>query len=247
MLYLEAATLPLAAMTAAIGLYAELKLPPPWTPSTDNNDKQKEEKKTTKQMLPLVIYGAASAVGAFAIQFAQKSDIHPIIAIAGNGEKFVETLIDRSRGDTIVDYRKGGDAVVQGIKDALNGEKLCYAFDAITGHDSYVNIAKVLEQGKDVGHLTVVLPVEENKKGLLESFDITMTFVGKVHGEYKDFGFVYFRLMAYGLQQGWLKAHPQEIVKGGLAGIEGALKNLKAGKASAVKYVFRIADTPGVS
>ena len=242
-LYPEAATLPLAAMTAAIGLYAELKLPPPWTPTTNSDDKQEKQQ---QQVLPLVVYGAASAVGAFAIQFAQKSDIHPIIAIAGRGEKFVETLIDRSKGDTIVDYRKGDDAVVQGIRDALKGKKLCYAFDAITEHNSYVNIAQVLERGKDVGHLTVVLPIKE-KEEVLQGFDKTTTYVGKVHGDYKDFGFVYFRAMGYGLQQGWLRAHPQEVVEGGLAGIEGALKNLKEGKVSAVKYVFRIADTPGLS
>jgi hypothetical protein len=31
-----------------------------------------------------------------------------------------------------------------------------------------------------------------------------------------------------------------------LEGVEEALKDLKAGKASAIKYIFRIADTPGV-
>lgn len=237
---IEAATLPLAAMTAAMGLYAELKLPPPWTPATDSASQQ------VKTQGPLVVYGAASAVGAFAIQFAQKSNIHPIIAIAGRGERFVETLIDRSKGDTIVDYRKGNDAVVQGIKDALKGEKLHYAFDAISEHNSSVNISKVLQPRKDAGHLNVVLPIRDHKD--LEPFDTTVTFVGKVHEqEYKDFGFVYFRAIGYGLQQGWLKAHPQEVVKGGLAGVQGALTSLKEGKASAVKYVLRIGETPGLS
>ena len=161
----------------------------------------------------------------------------------------METLIDRSKGDTIVDYRGGDDAVVQGIKDALKGEKLHYAYDTIGEHNSYVNIAKVLEQGREISHLTITLPVSKEKE-VLEQFDSSMTYVGKVHSEddgYKDFGFVYFRTMGYGLQQGWLKAHPQELVKGGLAGVEGGLKNLRDGKASAVKYVFRIAETPGLS
>lgn len=230
-------------MTAAIGLYAELKLPSPWTPAASPATAAQQAKP-----LPLVVYGAASAVGAFAIQFAQKSNIHPIIAVAGRGEAFVETLIDRTKGDTIVDYRRGDDAVVQEIKDALKGKKLHYAYDAIGEHNSYVNIAKVLEPGRDVSHLTVVLPVSKQKE-VLEQIDSSMTFVGKVHSDdaYKDFGFVYFRAMGRGLQQGWLKAHPQEVVKGGLAGVEGALKNLKDGKASAVKYVFRIAETPGLA
>jgi len=43
-----------------------------------------------------------------------------------------------------------------------------------------------------------------------------------------------------------LKPHPHVVVEGGLAGIEKALTDLKEGKASAIKYVFRIRDTPGV-
>jgi hypothetical protein len=42
------------------------------------------------------------------------------------------------------------------------------------------------------------------------------------------------------LADGWFKGHPFEIRKGGLGGVEGALADLKAGKASAVKYVFRV-------
>lgn len=67
---LEAAAVPLAAMTAAIGLYAKLGLPQPWTPATEP--------------IPLLIYGAASSVGAYAVQLARKSNIHPLICVAGN-------------------------------------------------------------------------------------------------------------------------------------------------------------------
>jgi len=57
---------------------------------------------------------------------------------------------------------------------------------------------------------------------------------------------VYSRYLARGLQSGWFTGHPLEIVPGGLGGVEQALRNLKDGKASAVKYVFKIADTEGV-
>jgi NADPH2:quinone reductase len=45
----DAATLPLAAMTSAIGLHQRLGLPTPWSPA--------------KEEIPLVVYGGASAVG----------------------------------------------------------------------------------------------------------------------------------------------------------------------------------------
>src|SRR5262249_10932479 len=61
-----------------------------------------------------------------------------------------------------------------------------------------------------------------------------------------DFAYVISRFFSHGLQKGWLKAHPAEVVPGGLGGIQIALQNLKAGKASAIKYVFRIEDTEGV-
>lgn len=86
----EAATIPLAAMTAAVGLFVRMNLPQPFVPAS--------------KPLPLLIYGAASAVGAFAIKLASRSNIHPLICVAGKGAAFVESLIDRSKGDVIVSY-----------------------------------------------------------------------------------------------------------------------------------------------
>lgn len=140
----EAAAIPLAAMTAAIGLYLRLALPEPWRPATEP--------------IPLVIYGAASAVGVYAIQLARRSNIHPLICVAGRAKDYVETLIDRSKGDTIIDYRNGDEAVVAGLKKALEGRPLLHAFDAVSEKGSYVNLSKVLEKGAKI---TLVLPGKE--------------------------------------------------------------------------------------
>ncbi len=114
----EAAAIPLAAMTSVVGLYSRLGLPQPWAPA--------------KEPIPLAIYGAASAVGAYAIQLAKRSQIHPIICVAGNSVDFVETLIDRSKGDTVIDYRAGDEAVVAGLQKALEGRPLLHALDAVS-------------------------------------------------------------------------------------------------------------------
>ncbi|KAI1798848.1 GroES-like protein [Daldinia bambusicola] len=223
----EAAAIPLAAMTSAVGLYIRLGLPQPWTPATGP--------------IPLIIYGAASSVGAYAIQLAQKSNIHPLICVAGKSQAHVESLIDRSKGDTIIDYRDGDDAVVEGLKKAAGGSKLSYALDATSEHNSYVNISKVLSEGAKI---TTVLPPQNYEFPAGVSHSITS--VGSVHSDAKDFGFVYFRYLGRGLQEGWFKPQPQVVVPGGLGGIQEALENLKAGKANAIKYVFRIAETEGV-
>lgn len=138
----EAATIPLAAMTAALGMYQRLKLPVPWCPAD--------------QEIPLVIYGAASAVGAYAVKMAVLSNIHPLICVAGRGIPYVETLIDKSKGDIVIDYRQGHDAVVSGMKNALGGEKLIYAFDAVSEFGSYQNICQILDLQE--GKIALVLP-----------------------------------------------------------------------------------------
>ncbi|RYO99789.1 hypothetical protein DL764_006714 [Monosporascus ibericus] len=222
----EAAAIPLAAMTAALGLYLRLGLPEPWRPATEP--------------IPLVIYGAASAVGAYTIQLAKRSNLHPLLCVAGKSGSYVETLIDRSKGDTVIDYRDGDEAIVEGLKKAAGGAKLSYAFDAVSEHGSYVNLGKVLSEGSK---MTLVLPVNEDFPAHVEK---SMTLVGTVHDDAKDFGFVYFRYLARALQEGWFKPQPQVVVPGGLGGIQKALEDLKAGKANAVKFVFRIADTEGV-
>ncbi|KAJ5301578.1 hypothetical protein PENANT_c002G10008 [Penicillium antarcticum] len=231
----EAATIPLAGMTAALGLYQELKLPLPWSPA--------------EEPTPLVIYGGASAVGAFAIQFAKLSNIHPIIAVAGKAAPFVQGLLEPSKGDTIVDYREGDEAIRSKIRAAANGAPVHYAYDAVSEKGSYANLGAALTKP---GVITTVLPTESNEAA--DGITIRRTMVGSVHmppaegktlGD-KEFGAAFFQFIGRGLAQGWFSGHPYEVRKGGLAGVEGALRDLEAGKASAVKYVVRIAETEGV-
>lgn len=231
----EAATIPLAAMTAVVGLHARLNLPSRWEKRTAAREAMEKG--------GIVIYGAAGAVGAFAIKLLSRANLHPIIAIAGRGIPFVETLLDKSKGDVVVDYRKGDEAVVKGIADAVpKGQKLMYAFDTVSDHNSYTNIFKVLDPH---GHITLILPGKEYV-GIPETVDDSITSVGSVHNsssdDLRDLGYVYFRLMSLGLKQGWFSGHPYEVMPGGLQAVQQGLENLRDGKNSAVKYVYRISD-----
>lgn len=199
----DGAALPLAALTAACGLYAKLRLPEPWLPAT--------------KPTPLVIYGASSAVGYYTIQLALRSNIHPLICVAGKARAHVEKLLDPSKGDTIVDYRDGDEACVAGLKKALNGQKLEYAYDAVSEKGSVANIAKVLDPNS--GKITFVLPFKKYDEELPAGVEHTITRVGDVHGTPDDlweFGFVYSRYIAKGLAEGWFKPQPQEVMPGGL-------------------------------
>ena len=194
-----------------------------------------------------MVYGGSSAVGTYAIKLAKRSNIHPIIAIAGRAQDHVTKLLDASKGDVVIDYREGNEAIVQGIKSALKGQKLQYAYDATAEHNSWVNICKVLDH--ETGKITLVLPPMDNIAGKHEdipaSIDQSMTVVGDVHGPQSDVGYLFSRYFTKGLEEGWFRGQKQEECPGGLEGIEGALKRLKDGSASATKFVFKIADTPG--
>ncbi|KAL3466896.1 GroES-like protein [Aspergillus heterothallicus] len=231
----EAATVPLAATTAALGLYQHLSLPLPWNPTTEP--------------LPMIIYGGATAVGAFAIKFAGLSNIHPLIVVAGKGTHYVETLIDRSKGDTIIDYREGSEAIRTKIRQAAGGKPIQYAYDAVGEHESQGNIATCMTAPGRVA--TVDLHADLTSP---EGISMAMTMAGSVHfppGDGKkvgdgEFAAATYQFMGRGLAQGWFSGHPVEVRPGGLGGLEAALRDLKAGKASAVKYVVRIGETAGL-
>ncbi|KIM96694.1 hypothetical protein OIDMADRAFT_148006 [Oidiodendron maius Zn] len=239
----QGATVPMAAMMASMGLFAMLRITPdPWTPSLND---------------ALLVYGAASSVGSAVIRQAQIADIHPLICVAGHGIEFVETLIDRSKGDMIIDYRSGQENVASQIEEALGGRKLQFVFDAISEKGSHYNFAKLLDPA--MAKVTFVLG--GYRHDIPDGVQQSTTMAGslwkglKPIGERdrlgmgsggKDFGFVYSRLIGRWLQQKRLSIHPFEIMDGGLMGLETALKNLKSGKRSATKFVIRITDTPGI-
>lgn len=195
--------------------------------------------------IPFIVYGASSAVGSFAIKLASNSNIHPIIAIAGKGSHYVETLIDRSKGDTIVDYREGVEATIKGIRSSLKQaghEAVHHALDAVIIPQSAEILRQTVAPG---GMIDFILPNDMDVSPAIHS----VTSVGSVHNqpEYEnneELGFVMSRYFTRGLQNKTFSGHPFEIRPGGLAGVEQALKDLKDGKASATKYIFRIADTP---
>jgi NADPH2:quinone reductase len=82
----EAATLPLAAMTSAIALFVDLGLPTPLEPA--------------KSPVTLLINGASSSIGSFAVQLAKLANLR-VIGIAGAGSSYATEC----GANHVVDYR----------------------------------------------------------------------------------------------------------------------------------------------
>lgn len=227
----EAATMPLATMTAGLALWRELGAPQPWTVGPRE---------------PLVIYGASSAVGAFAMKLAKIARLSPVIAIAGSGRKFVEGLLDTESGDRFVDYRNGEDATVQDIKAALNGRSVRLALDAISTSSSEKILGMVLDAAAEKAKIATVLPLNpaDDVQGIKRSF--TMSTL--VFGEAKEpdiavnanrwLGAAMVKIIEQVVADGSLKGHPYDVVEGGLGGIETSLRRLQNGS-SAVKFVYK--------
>jgi NADPH:quinone reductase-like Zn-dependent oxidoreductase len=94
--------------------------------------------------IPLIIYGASTAVGSYAIKMASNTNIHPIIAIVGRESQYVKGLLDKGKGDTVV------ESTVKGIRSSLEGtghSVAHHAIDAVIFPES----AEVLKQSVTPG------------------------------------------------------------------------------------------------
>ncbi|RDW77884.1 hypothetical protein BP5796_05736 [Coleophoma crateriformis] len=237
----DTATYGLPYITAALGLYHHMQLPAPWTP--------------TKARTPIIIYGASSAVGAFAVKLASLSNLHPIIAVSGQGSDYVKSIIDPSKGDVVVDYRQGEEKLLALILKAIHrDEKIKYAFDAISIPSTINFLGRAIDS--ENGVLGTVLQQEEGLD-IPSGVQMSLVFAPElwspiVHTKQVDkrdsitnreSGFVFFRYLEYTLANELIKPHPSEVIPGGLAGVEQGLKAVKAGKNSGLKYLYRIADT----
>lgn len=130
-------------LAAAIPLFRRQLLPTPWMRRNANSPP-----------IPLIIYGASSALGCFAIKLAKAANIHPIIAICGGTRSYVSSLLDTSQGDAIVDYRSGAQTMKEGVKEALGGFVARNAFDAISEKGSWIPLSQMVDPNG--GHVSVV-------------------------------------------------------------------------------------------
>jgi len=243
----EAATIPLAAYTAAVGIFRNLRLPLPF----DRTDEHGVENTPEEAKIPLIVNGASSAVGAFAVKLAKLNPtIYPIIGIAGGSKDFAKEI----GADAVVDYRSAD--VVADLKNALGGKKVYHVFDAANTLQSVKYLSAVVEKG---ARYTCTTPVAGGgiygkgaQKEILDEHGIwsEQIWVGSVHDNKPAggilFGKIASALFEEAIKAGTLTGQPYEIVQGGLTGVKDALAKLRDRKGGNTKFVTRIADTPGL-
>jgi NADPH2:quinone reductase len=249
----EAATIPLVSATAALTLFRRQGMPAPWMGKV-------------AQPTPLIIYGASSSLGTFAVKLARLAGIHPIVAIAGANARYVEKFLDGEKGDVLLDYRVGGEELIAKVASHLGslGLKAHHAFDCISEKGSWVPVSRMLDPAPGYGVrniLSVVSGAERyDEEEIPKGVEVVYTYVGTVHsGAYlprmpkqaskgdaegdTEFGRVFFEWLEGALHRGEFEGHPFEVVPGGLGGVEEGLRRLRMGEAGGKKMVYRIEET----
>jgi NADPH2:quinone reductase len=228
-------------ITAALGLYFHMHIPAPWVP--------------TKAPKPIIVYGAGSAVGAFAIKLLSLSNIHPIIAVCGQSSSFVQSIINPGKGDVVLDYRQGEEKLLTAIRKAVpSSGNVKYAFDAISTPSTINLLGRAIEP--EGGVLGTVLKHDEGIN-IPSGVEMSLAFAPELWEPVSDAvkagergsvsnretGLMFFRYLEYALAHHLIEPHPFQVLPGGLGGIEQGLLAVKEGKNSGLKYLYRIAET----
>ena len=257
--FVEAATIPLVTLTAALTLFRRQKLPSPWS--------------LTNTSTSLIIYGASSSLGSYIIKLASLSNIHPIIAICGSSNKdYVGSLLDFSKGDKIVDYKQGVEGWLEEVNMIIKegGVSPLHAVDAISNSETWQPLARLLSDHTTSPERRPILSVFSGRESYStpnysSKIDIIYTYVGTSYsGAYLpsmpnqppeaeldyvrkdvDFAYILLRYIARMLAQRRYSGHPYEVIPGGLEGVQKGLNLLKSGKGGGKKFVYRIGETKG--
>lgn len=227
----EAAALPLAYITAVIGLHLRLGLPEPGVA-------------LPRDAATILVYGAATTVGVYVTQLAKKAG-HRVVGIAGGS---IDLALSYG-ADDVIDYRgKTPEQLADEISQAAGGE-IHYVYDAVAEHGSFeASVAALKKNGG--GRYTHVLPIsDEQAKSLPEGVTAHAEMCNVAYQgpeEEQKHCEKYFDLLGEWLAKGEFRTQRLEIVPGGLGGVEEGLRRLQQNEVKGQKLVYRIAETPGL-
>jgi len=216
--FAEGCTLGLGSVTAAVGLFHNLKIPFGGPASVDT----------------ILIWGGASSVGAYAVQFAKLSGFKNIIATASaKNFDYVKSL-----GAThVFDYKD--PKCIEDIKVASQNN-LSLAFDAVGATKDCIAAL-----GQNGGNVATSLGNSVPKE-LPSNVKAEGCFAGYIYNDpegHKLGQLMYHSIDAW-LRCGHYKPNKVTAIPNGLAGIVDGHHKMKSGDVSATKLVYTIGETP---
>ncbi|KAG6810134.1 hypothetical protein H0H92_013166 [Tricholoma furcatifolium] len=224
----EASTLPVAIAAAVIGLYLPEPFGAGFIAPFDPSARGKETG------TPIVIFGGATSVGQYVIQFARLSGFSPIITTASLKHKeYLESL-----GATdILDRNLSSDKLSAKISKIAK-DPIQIIYDAVSSPDTQNMGYHLLAEG---GKLVVLLEptiTRETGKNVIRVMGIfTLHFS-------RELGVQLYSAMTNLLAEGLIKPNRLDILPGGLSGIADGLERLELNRVSGVKLIIRPQETP---
>jgi len=228
---IAAATIPLASVTAALGLFHEMDLPlPPATAKTY-----------------ILIWAGSTSVGQYAIQLAKSAGCFVITTASSARHDYLKEL----GADVCFDYKD--PSVVSKIKQAAN-DSLSYAFDCISEKESIKLVCATLT-GKNAQVVTILPSISNEVPSNVKERSVLMyTIFGremhifrkeyKAKPEDKEFAEKFYKLLSdVLLPNGLLKPNKVTKIAGGLNGVEDGFTRMMQNKVSAEKLVYTLAET----
>ncbi|OTB10679.1 hypothetical protein K445DRAFT_322801 [Daldinia sp. EC12] len=224
----QASTLGVGISTVGQALYQSLGLPWPTEPA--------------KKPFPVLIYGASTATGTLAVQFAKLSGLQVITTSSAHNFDLLKSL----GADATFDYKS--PTVGEDIRKYTN-DSLEYVFDCIAEGSSPEIAAKAISSkgGKYSGLLVLEkFPRDDVEKKHTLAYTMTGETFVKLGHEFTanpadfEFGVKFWKLAEELLAQGKVKPHPADVREGGLDHILEGLDDLRQGRVSGKKIVYKI-------
>ncbi|TCD61761.1 hypothetical protein EIP91_007963 [Steccherinum ochraceum] len=236
----QAATVPLALATAALGLYNAgngVGLVAPW----------KEGGRGKYAGQPLVLLGGSTSVGQFVLQLAKISGLSPIIATA-SPRNF--DLVKAFGATHVIDRKLSASEIAAAVKD-VTSDPVKIVYDAISLEHTQLLAYSVLSLG---GTLVLLLPSLIPEDRLIADSDskkVVIPFGNFYLENNRELGKSLYAVLRELLETGEIKAspflralpNPVEVLPEGLVGIVDGLARLQADKVSARKLVARPHET----
>ncbi|UNI17153.1 hypothetical protein JDV02_003529 [Purpureocillium takamizusanense] len=221
----EAATLGVGITTVGQGLYQELKLAPPASPTT-----------TGQQIL---IYGGSTATGSLGIQYAKLSGYTVLTTCSARNFEFVKSL----GADAVFDYN---DEHCAADIRKFSQSRLALAWDTVSLASSAAICANALTTAPGSKY-AALLPVDLGRGDVEVSVTLAYTALGEsftfgareIPASTPDFQFAktFWESSRNLLQEGKIKVHRPRVGKG-LSGVLEGLELLKSNKVSGEKLVY---------
>jgi len=214
----QAATIPVAALAALVGLFQKSGIPFP-------------ENGPTASGKPVLIIGGSSSVGQYGIQLARIAGFSPIITTASS--QHAEHL--KSLGATHVVDR---DADAKTIQSA-SSTPIALVLDSISLPSTQSVALEVLRTPAPTpgAHLAVVLPLGDSVK---EKNADEKVSVNQLYGSshlFRDLSVPFWRSVGQWIKEGKISPNRVQVVPGGLAGVPEAFELSRKG-VSGVKLVI---------